>query len=129
MRDGRMHQTTVRFGPDLWEALEVECASLGVSAAQYLREAALARLAYTAGRRGDPDYEEALVRSGAKPGVAQESPATTEAAHARAAQTESSEQVLAATAVTAQSELVWRRAREVREQAAELRRRRRENTS
>lgn len=64
MRDGRMHQTTVRFGPDLWEALEQECERLGVSAAQYLREAALARLAYTAGRRHEPDYEEALVDAG-----------------------------------------------------------------
>jgi len=124
-----MHQTTVRFGPDLWEALEVECVRLGVSAAQYLREAALARLAYTAGKRGDPEYELALARSGVTPGVAQESLAPAETAYARAAQSESSEQVLAATAVTAQSELVWRRAREVREQAAALRRRRKENIS
>lgn len=122
-----MHQTTVRFGPDLWEALEVECARLGVSAAQYLREAALARLAYTAGRRGDSDYEEALARSGASTAAATpESRGTTERAHASAAQLDSSEQVLAATAVTAQSEHVWRRAREVRAQAAALRRQRRE---
>src|SRR5262249_39790670 len=31
----KMHQTTVRFGEDLWEALENECARLGVSVAQY----------------------------------------------------------------------------------------------
>jgi hypothetical protein len=65
MRDGRMHQTTVRFGPDLWEALEGECARLGVSAAQFLREAAVARLAYNAGRRGDIEYEQSLVGAGA----------------------------------------------------------------
>jgi hypothetical protein len=65
MRDGRMHQTTVRFGPHLWEALETECARLGISAAQYLREAALARLSYTAGRRGDTEFEQALVAAGA----------------------------------------------------------------
>jgi hypothetical protein len=57
---GRMHQTTVRFGPDLWEALDRECALLGVSIAQYVREAALTRLVYAAGRRGDEDFEAAL---------------------------------------------------------------------
>jgi hypothetical protein len=43
-----MHQTTVRFGKDLWEVLEQEAERLGVSAAQYVREATLARLAYAA---------------------------------------------------------------------------------
>ena len=55
-----MHQTTVRFGPDLWEALEEECRRLGLSVAQYVREAALARLVYTAGRRGDDEFDHAL---------------------------------------------------------------------
>jgi hypothetical protein len=57
---GRMHQTTVRFGADLWEALERECERLGMSVAQYVREAALARLVYAAGRRGDAAFEAAL---------------------------------------------------------------------
>jgi hypothetical protein len=43
-----MHQTTVRFGRDLWEVLEQEAERLGVSAAQYVRDSTLARLAYTA---------------------------------------------------------------------------------
>ncbi|MFL5896005.1 MAG: hypothetical protein ACJ76Z_12945, partial [Thermoleophilaceae bacterium] len=60
VRDGKMHQTTVRFTPDLWEAVETECLRLGVSAAQYLREAALARLLYAAGRRGESEYADAL---------------------------------------------------------------------
>jgi hypothetical protein len=51
----RMRATTVRFGTDLWEMLEREAGKSGVSVAQYIRESALARLAYTAGRRGDPD--------------------------------------------------------------------------
>jgi hypothetical protein len=55
-----MHQTTVRFGADLWEALERECELLGLSVAQYVREAALARLVYAAGRRGDEAFEAAL---------------------------------------------------------------------
>ena len=56
----RMHQTTLRFAPDLWDALSEEAQQVGVSVAQYVREAALARLAYTAGRRGDPMFESAL---------------------------------------------------------------------
>ena len=110
-----MHQTTVRFSPDLWEALEAECSQLGISAAQYLREAALARLSYTAGRRGDEPYALALVDAGVS------APAAPPAALER--RTESTVQVLAATAVSAQGEHARRRAREVREQAADLRRR------
>jgi hypothetical protein len=64
-----MHQTTVRFGADLWEALERECEDLGVSVAQFVREAALARLMYSAGRRGDPAIAAALV-SAAEPAAA-----------------------------------------------------------
>jgi hypothetical protein len=40
-----MHQTTLRFGPDLWAALEVESERLGVSVAHFVRDAALTRLA------------------------------------------------------------------------------------
>jgi hypothetical protein len=110
-----MHQTTVRFGLDLWEQLELECARLGVSAAQFLREAAVARLAYTAGRRGETDYESALAGAGVvSPPEAFSEP--------RGDWDESSEQVLAATAVSAQGELARRRAREVRERSIELRR-------
>jgi hypothetical protein len=46
-----MHQTTVRFGRDLWKVLEQEADRLGVSAAQYVREATLVRLAYAAALR------------------------------------------------------------------------------
>jgi hypothetical protein len=62
-----MHQTTLRIAPDLWETLTVEARLAGVSIAQYIREAALARLAYTAGRRGDAGYEAALRAAGADP--------------------------------------------------------------
>ena len=34
-----------------------EAGRSGVSVAQYVREAAVARMAYTAGRGGDPQYE------------------------------------------------------------------------
>jgi hypothetical protein len=56
----KMHQTTVRFGADLWGALEREGERLGVSVAQYVREAALARLVYSSGRRGDDEFDLAL---------------------------------------------------------------------
>jgi hypothetical protein len=64
----RMHQTTLRFGPDLWDALSEEAREAGVSVAQFVREAALARLAYTAGRRGDLSFERALQQVGADTG-------------------------------------------------------------
>jgi hypothetical protein len=50
-----MHQTTVRFGPDLWEEIEVEAARGDVSVAQFVRDAALIRVAYTRGRDDDPE--------------------------------------------------------------------------
>jgi hypothetical protein len=55
-----MHQTTLRFGPDLWETLERDAAAAGVSVAQYVRDAALMRVTYDAARRGDPGLEAAL---------------------------------------------------------------------
>ena len=118
-----MHQTTVRFGPDLWEALELECARLGVSVAQYLREAALARLAYVAGRRGDADYELALVGAGVTPAPepSREADNADNAPRRLGAQRRSTEQMESASALGAQSELIWRRAREVRAQSAALR--------
>ncbi len=63
MPSRKMHQTTVRFGSDLWEALAEECDRLGVSVAQYVREAAMARLAYAAAKRGDPSFEAAMERA------------------------------------------------------------------
>jgi GAF domain len=52
-----MRATTVRFGEDLWAMLEQESDRAGVSTAQFVREAAILRLAALAGRRGDPDVE------------------------------------------------------------------------
>ena len=52
MPSRKMHQTTVRFGADLWQELERESALMGVSIAQYVREAALARLIHAAAERG-----------------------------------------------------------------------------
>ena len=55
-----MHQTTVRFGAELWQELERESALMGVSIAQYVREAALARLIHAAAERGGQEFRLAL---------------------------------------------------------------------
>ena len=52
-----MKATTVRFGEDLWAMLDRESTRLGVSAAQFIREATIMRVAMLAGARGDPDAE------------------------------------------------------------------------
>ena len=121
-----MHQTTVRFGPDLWEALERECDILGVSVAQYLREAALTRLVYAAGRRGDDEFELALDLA---TGVRDEAVAErTEPAErpsrewtAREAQARAHEEQSQSAALAAQGQLARARARKLRERAHELR--------
>ena len=48
-----MRATTVRFGEDLWAMLEEEASRNGLSAAQFVREATILRLAMLAGLRGD----------------------------------------------------------------------------
>jgi len=52
-----MKATTVRFGEDLWAMLERESKRLGISAAQFVREATIMRVSMLAGSRGDPDAE------------------------------------------------------------------------
>src|SRR3954453_3361008 len=54
-----MKATLVRFGPELYEDLRAEAQLAGVSIAEYVREAVVARMAYTAGRRGDASYGQA----------------------------------------------------------------------
>src|SRR3954451_12104726 len=54
-----MRATLVRFGPELYEDLRAEAARAGVSIAEYVREAVVARMAYTAGRRCDATYGQA----------------------------------------------------------------------
>jgi hypothetical protein len=53
----RMRATLVRFGPDLFEDLKVEAERSGISVAQFVREAVVARIAYNAGKRGELAYE------------------------------------------------------------------------
>jgi hypothetical protein len=124
-----MHQTTVRFGEDLWQALESECAHLGVSIAQYLREAALTRLVYAAGRRGDDEFELALeLATGAEPHAELAAPGELELAARptrgiRAASDRAASEGADSAALAAQGRLARQRARELRDRAAHRRQR------
>lgn len=53
----KMKVTTVRFGEDLWATISAEAERAGVSASQFIREAALARAAAAAGARGLSPFE------------------------------------------------------------------------
>jgi hypothetical protein len=97
----KMHQTTVRFGADLWANLEQEAARSGVSAAQFVRDATLARLAYAAGQRGD-GFGLRSVEEGRGEGAV--------AARATSAERESD-----ASAVWTQARLARERSREIRQ--------------
>jgi transcriptional regulator with GAF, ATPase, and Fis domain len=55
-----MRATTVRFSEDLWELLEEESTIQGISAAQFVRDATIVRLAFLAGRRGDSESEQSI---------------------------------------------------------------------
>jgi GAF domain-containing protein len=55
-----MRATTVRFSDDLWQLLDDESTRQGVSAAQFVRDATIVRLAFLAGRRGDAESEQSI---------------------------------------------------------------------
>jgi hypothetical protein len=105
--NGVMHQTTVRFGKDLWAVLEQEAERLGVSAAQYIREATLARLVYA--------------------GAVQQQASAAQTAFAWAADAPLAERVEAeldsASAVHAQSRLARAKAQRLRAEAKAIRER------
>ena len=94
-----MHQTTIRFDSELWRRIDAESVRVGVSAAQYIRDAALIRLTQT----GD-----AHVPGAADPKAEQlQQNAASAIAHAEAAH--------------ADSRAVWAQARQARERARSLR--------
>jgi hypothetical protein len=108
-----MHQTTVRFGPDLWVLLEHAAKDAGVSIAQYIRDAALARMAYTAGRGGDPEIDAVL--------SAVKGQASVEPSRGARAVAASADERDSSTAVWAQARHARQRAQAARETAEDLR--------
>jgi GAF domain-containing protein len=50
-----MRATTVRFSEDLWSLLERESARHGISAAQFVRDSTILRIAFLAAERGDAE--------------------------------------------------------------------------
>lgn len=109
-----MHQTTVRFGRDLWEVLEQEAERLGVSAAQYVRDATLARLAYAAARQDEAVASREAFEWAGEGSLKGEARAPLRE-RVRA-------QVESATAVQAQSKLARDKAERLRVEAEELKR-------
>jgi len=116
-----MHQTTLRFGPELWSRLERAASRGSVSIAQYVREAALERLARA--RPSDDDAanpDEATVA-----GLDAELERDPYLARARQAEDTAGESITQqqnTAALMAQNHLVRKRALELREQAIRLRR-------
>jgi hypothetical protein len=109
----KMHQTTVRFGSDLWAELEGEAAAAGVSIAQYIRDAVLGRLATSRGARGDQAFgraspeEEVVLGEGSR--------RTLLPILADAAGTRSAGELESSAALWAQAEQIRARARSLRE--------------
>ena len=60
--DDVLRKTSLRITDALYRAIEEEAAREGTTAAQYIRDSALMRLAYEAGRRGDEGEMRELVR-------------------------------------------------------------------
>ena len=112
-----MHQTTLRFPEDLWRFLEDEARSLGVSVAQYVREAALARVAYDAGRRGQPLFVDPAVIRG-QVSVTRDRQLRTSAPHTEAIEA-TLETLSDSSGVWAQARLARRRSEQLRQQARE----------
>jgi predicted DNA-binding protein len=96
-----MHQTTIRFGHELWQELEDAAERGGVSVAHYVREAAIERLV----RRGGFGPVDRAVKRLA------------DAEFSTAAAREAS------TALAAQSRLAASRSRQLRDQAQATRKR------
>jgi predicted DNA-binding protein len=101
----KSHQTTIRFTSELWSRLQAAAASLDVSVAQYVRDAARGRLEAETAHREPETRADAL---GEELYTAKEA---------------SREHMLGATAVWEQGRLARIRAAQLREEAQRLRRR------
>jgi hypothetical protein len=121
-----MHQTTVRFGRDLWEVLEREAERLGVSAAQYVRDATLARLAYAAAHQERAvAAREAFAWAGEAP-PAEDTRTSTSERGGSSLEERVQAQMESAAALQAQGELAREKAERLRVEAEQLRARSKE---
>jgi len=103
----KMHQTTLRFAPDSWRAIEEDAAAAGVSTAQFVRDAVLWRMAYEAGRA---ERDQPAVGAPTRAAVL-----------AEPAKVAAREEVSAATALWAQGRQARARAETLRAEAQEKR--------
>ena len=114
-----MKVTTVRFGADLWALLEREAALAGVSVAQYVREAALARAAFAAGTRaGAPQHllaawSQTTLTQGQPPAAATHA-ADTQRLIAALTRSQTRERIEEATALRGETRQARRKARQTR---------------
>jgi hypothetical protein len=77
-----MRATTVRFSEDLWALLDKESTMQGISAAQFVRDATIVRLAFLAGRRGDAESEQSIEAIAERAARRQRSDGKSSAVHA-----------------------------------------------
>jgi hypothetical protein len=63
-----MRATTIRFPSDLWGQLEREARKQGISVAQYVRDAALYRVAFSAGAASGGSDDDGAWRPPTGPG-------------------------------------------------------------
>ncbi|MDO9409361.1 hypothetical protein [Patulibacter sp.] len=113
-----MHQTTIRFGDDLWARLSDAAADAGTSVAQYVREAAVTRLT-------DDLPDSSDLPAGVAETDRSRRTADPRAARARARADADSRTLMGSrdesTAVWAQARMARRRAAALREDAMRLR--------
>lgn len=57
-----MKIVSIRMSEDIWEAIQAESMRGGISASEFIREAAIIRLAYQWGARNDDDELSARLR-------------------------------------------------------------------
>ena len=116
-----MKVTTLRFGLDLWRLLKREADAAGISVSQYVREAALARAASSAGARGQVPF--ALIASASRevaegPDVPVDHRLAIERALANLARALAKEQRADASALHAEARQASKRAAQLQRQAA-----------
>jgi hypothetical protein len=59
----RMKIVSIRMSEDIWEAVQDEALRAGISASEFIREAAIIRMAYRWGARGGDDDVIARLRA------------------------------------------------------------------